>query len=435
LILGAAGRDFHNFNVRYRGDESCEVVAFTATQIPGIEGRLYPPELSGPFHPEGIPIYQEDGVEELIAKFEVDEVVFSYSDLSHNAVMHLGSRALAAGADYTLLGPQSTMLEAEVPVVAVAAVRTGSGKSQTTRAVVRILKGASRRVVVVRHPMPYGNLVEQSAQRFETYDDLLAADCTIEEREEFEPHLALGSIVYAGIDYAEILSRAEKEADVVVWDGGNNDLPFFRPDVHITVADPLRVGHETTYHPGEANLRMADVVVINKVDSARPEDVVALEATVAAVNPTASVCKATSPITIEGGESLKGKKVLAVEDGPTLTHGEMTYGAGVVAARRAGAAELVDPRPWATGTIRETFNIYPAIGKLLPAMGYSDRQRRDLAETINSSDADVVVIATPIDLRRICDITKPAVKVSYELGEAGEPTLQAQLLQRLGIHT
>lgn len=435
LILGAAGRDFHNFNVRYRGDESCEVVAFTATQIPGIEGRLYPPELSGPFHPEGIPIYQEDGVEELIAKFEVDEVVFSYSDLSHNAVMHLGSRALAAGADYTLLGPQSTMLEAEVPVVAVAAVRTGSGKSQTTRAVVRILKGASRRVVVVRHPMPYGNLVEQSAQRFETYDDLLAADCTIEEREEFEPHLALGSIVYAGIDYAEILSRAEKEADVVVWDGGNNDLPFFRPDVHITVADPLRVGHETTYHPGEANLRMADVVVINKVDSARPEDVVALEATVAAVNPTASVCKATSPITIEGGESLKGKKVLAVEDGPTLTHGEMTYGAGVVAARRAGAAELVDPRPWATGTIRETFNIYPAIGKLLPAMGYSDRQRRDLAETINSSDADVVVIATPIDLRKICDITKPAVKVSYELGEAGEPTLQAQLLQRLGIHT
>jgi len=435
LILGAAGRDFHNFNVRYRGDESCEVVAFTATQIPGIEGRLYPPELSGPFHPEGIPIYQEDGVEELIAKFEVDEVVFSYSDLSHNAVMHLGSRALAAGADYTLLGPQSTMLEAEVPVVAVAAVRTGSGKSQTTRAVVRILKGASRRVVVVRHPMPYGNLVEQSAQRFETYDDLLAADCTIEEREEFEPHLALGSIVYAGIDYAEILSRAEKEADVVVWDGGNNDLPFFRPDVHITVADPLRVGHETTYHPGEANLRMADVVVINKVDSARPEDVVALEATVAAVNPTASVCKATSPITIEGGESLKGKKVLAVEDGPTLTHGEMTYGAGVVAARRAGAAELVDPRPWATGTIRETFNIYPAIGKLLPAMGYSDRQRRDLAETNNSSDADVVVIATPIDLRKICDITKPAVKVSYELGEAGEPTLQAQLLQRLGIHT
>ncbi|MBA2427397.1 MAG: GTPase [Actinobacteria bacterium] len=435
LILGAAGRDFHNFNVRYRGDESCEVVAFTATQIPGIEGRLYPPELSGPFYEEGIPIYQEDGLEELIAKFEVDEVVFSYSDLSHNAVMHLGSRALAAGADYTLLGPQSTMLEAEVPVVAVAAVRTGSGKSQTTRAVVRILKGASRRVVVVRHPMPYGNLVEQSAQRFETYDDLLAADCTIEEREEFEPHLALGSIVYAGIDYAEILRRAEKEADVVVWDGGNNDLPFFRPDVHITVADPLRVGHETTYHPGEANLRMADVVVINKVDSARPEDVVALEATVAAVNPTASVCKATSPITIEGGESLKGKKVLAVEDGPTLTHGEMTYGAGVVAARRAGAAELVDPRPWATGTIRETFNIYPAIGKLLPAMGYSDRQRRDLAETINSSDADVVVIATPIDLRRICDITKPAVKVSYELGEAGEPTLQAQLLQRLGIHT
>lgn len=433
LLLGAAGRDFHNFNVVYREDDRYEVVAFTAAQIPGIDGRLYPPELAGPLYPEGIPIYLEEGLEGLVEKFEVDEVVFSYSDLSHETVMHLGSRALAAGADYRLLGPRSTMLESKAPVVAVAAVRTGSGKSQTTRAVVRILKGAGRKVAVVRHPMPYGDLTKQICQRFETYDDLLAADCTIEEREEYEPHLEQGSIVYAGIDYAEILRNAEQEADVVVWDGGNNDLPFYLPNVQITVTDSLRVGHETTYHPGEANLRMADIVLINKIDSARPEDVATLRSTIAVLNPDATVVSARSPITVHDELSLEGRRVLAVEDGPTLTHGGMTYGAGVVAAKRAGAAELVDPRPWAVGTIREVFKTYPEIGTLLPAMGYSERQRKDLSDTINASDADVVVIATPIDLRKICDIRKPAVKVSYELAEAGEPTLQQALLQRLGL--
>ncbi|MDQ3751921.1 MAG: cyclic 2,3-diphosphoglycerate synthase [Actinomycetota bacterium] len=433
LLLGAAGRDFHNFNVAYRENERYEVVAFTAAQIPGIDGRLYPPELSGALYPEGIPIHLEDGLEDLVDKFEVDEVVFSYSDLSHEVVMHLGSRALASGADYRLLGPRSTMLESKAPVVAVAAVRTGSGKSQTTRAVVRILKGAGQKVAVVRHPMPYGDLTKQICQRFETYDDLLAADCTIEEREEYEPHLEQGSIVYAGVDYAEILRSAEKEADVVVWDGGNNDLPFYLPNVQITVTDPLRVGHETTYHPGEANLRMADIVLINKVDSARPEDVATLRSTIGTLNPDATIVEAHSPITVHDDVSLEGKRVLAVEDGPTLTHGGMAYGAGVVAAQRAGAAELVDPRPWASGTIRDVFKTYPEIGTLLPAMGYSERQRIDLSDTINASDADVVLIATPVDLRKVCDIDKPAVKVSYELAEAGEPTLKDTLLKRLGL--
>jgi predicted GTPase len=433
LILGAAGRDFHNFNVRYRDDAGIEVVAFTATQIPGIEDRLYPRVLAGERYPAGIPIVAEDSLEAVVTDQDVDEVVFSYSDVSHDHVMHLASRALASGADFTLLGPRSTMLDAEVPVVAITAVRTGSGKSQTTRAVTGILKAAGKRVAVVRHPMPYGNLADQVAQRFGTYDDLLRADCTIEEREEFEPHLARGSIVYAGIDYAEILKRAQQEVDIVVWDGGNNDLPFFRPDVHIVVADPLRVGHETTYHPGEANVRMADVVVINKVDSASPEDVVSLRATISDVNPKAAVVEAASPITLEGDISLEGKKVLAVEDGPTLTHGEMTFGAGVVAARRAGAARLVDPRPWATGTIKDVYEMYPGIGTLLPAMGYSDAQRRDLAETINRSDADAVVIATPIDLRKVCDIAKPAVRVTYELEERGEPSLSVLLTERLAL--
>ena len=433
LLLGAAGRDFHNFNVVYRDDDRYEVVAFTAAQIPGIDGRRYPPQLSGALYPEGIPIYLEGGLESLIEKFEVDEVVFCYSDLSHETVMHLGSRALASGADYRLLGPRSTMLESKAPVVAVAAVRTGSGKSQTTRAVVRILKGAGQKVAVVRHPMPYGDLTQQICQRFETYEDLLAADCTIEEREEYEPHLEQGSIVYAGIDYTEILRNAEQEADVVVWDGGNNDLPFFAPNVQITVADPLRIGHETTYHPGEANLRMADIVLINKVDSAAPEDVATLRSTIAELNPDAAIVEARSPIKLHDDLSLEGKRVLAVEDGPTLTHGGMVYGAGVVAAQRAGATELVDPRPWATGTIRDVFKTYPEIGALLPAMGYSEKQRKDLSDTMNASDAEVVLIATPIDLRKICDIQKPAVKVSYELAEAGEPTLKDALLQRLGL--
>lgn len=433
VILGAAGRDFHNFNVVYRDDPSFEVVAFTATQIPGIDDRSYPAELAGPLYPQGIPIFSEEKLEALVGDLEVDEVVFAYSDVSHNTVMHLASRVLAAGASFTLQGPDSTMLEADVPVVAVCAVRTGSGKSQTTRAVSRILKAAGKKVAVVRHPMPYGHLVDQVAQRFETAQDLIDADCTIEEREEYEPHLAQGSIVYAGIDYGEILALAQKEADVVVWDGGNNDLPFYRPDVHITVADPLRVGHETSYHPGETNLRMADVVVINKIDSAAAGDVDTLKATIASVNPGAAVVEAFSPITLDEGESLEGKRVLVVEDGPTLTHGEMTYGAGVVAAKRAGAAALVDPRPWATGTIKDVFEQYPNIGTLLPAMGYSEVQREDLAATINASDADVVLIATPIDLRKICEIDKPAVRASYELEEISTPTLAELLTDRLAL--
>ena len=433
VIVGAAGRDFHNFNTRYRDDSSYEVVAFTATQIPGIEGRLYPPELAGQHYPHGIPIRREDDLEDIVINERVDEVVFAYSDVSHEHVMHIGSRALAAGGDYTLLGPRSTMIAAEKPVIAVCAVRTGSGKSQTTRHVTRVLKEAGKQVAVVRHPMPYGDLASQAVQRFETYEDLLAADCTIEEREEYEPHLAAGSIVFAGIDYGAILHRAQQDADVVIWDGGNNDLPFYVPDVHITVADPLRVGHETSYHPGEANARMADVVVINKIDSARVEDVQNLKKSIETLNPTAVVVEAGSPIVVEEDVSLQNKRVMVVEDGPTLTHGEMTYGAGVVAAKRAGAAALVDPRPWATGTIREVYERYPHIGELLPAMGYSDQQRRDLATTINHSDADVVLIATPIDLRKILDLDKPAVRATYELEVASNPSLADILKERLKL--
>ena len=433
LIVGAAGRDFHNFNVHYRDDPSYEVVAFTATQIPGIDDRRYPAELSGSRYPDGIPIHPEDSMESLVKDLAVDEVVFSYSDVSHETVMHIGSRALAAGADYVLLGPRSTMIQAEVPVVAVCAVRTGSGKSQTTRAVSRILKAGGKKIAVVRHPMPYGDMTKQIAQRFETSQDLIDADCTIEEREEYEPHLAMGSIVYAGIDYGEIISRAQKEADIVLWDGGNNDLPFYVPDVHITVADALRVGHETKYHPGEANLRMADVVIINKVDSAKLSDVEKLRSTIEEANPDAIIIEAHSPISLDDGPDIKGKKVLVVEDGPTLTHGEMTYGAGVVAARRAGAASMVDPRQWAAGTIKQVYEKYPHIGHLLPAMGYSDQQRQDLADTINASDADVVLIATPIDLRKVCDIHKPVVRTAYELEEVSTPNLQEILTKRLGL--
>jgi predicted GTPase len=433
IIVGAAGRDFHNFNVHYRQDPTIEVVAFTATQIPGIEGRLYPPELSGDLYPDGIPIHSEDDLESLINDLGADEVVFSYSDVSHETVMHIGSRALAAGADYTLLGPKSTMIRARVPVVAVCAVRTGSGKSQTTRAVARILKDASKKVAVVRHPMPYGDLTKQIAQRFETFDDLIDADCTIEEREEYEPHLAQGSIVFAGIDYGAILERAQEEADIILWDGGNNDLPFYLPDVHIVVADPLRAGHETRYHPGETNLRMADVVVINKIDSADADDVKLLSKTITTVNPSAAIVKARSPVTIEDGADLAGKKVLVVEDGPTLTHGEMSYGAGVVAARRAGAAELIDPRPWAAGSIVDVYERYPHIGALLPAMGYSDQQRRDLADTINRSPADAVLIATPIDLRKVCELDKPAYRALYELEVESTPSLADILTERLSL--
>jgi predicted GTPase len=433
VIVGAAGRDFHNFNVYYRDKPSYEVVAFTATQIPGIDDRIYPPELAGELYPDGIPIKNEDQLETLVAEQDVDEVVFAYSDVSHGHVMHIGSRAMAAGADYVLLGPRSTEIKAKVPVVAVCAVRTGSGKSQTTRAVTRILKAAGRKVAVIRHPMPYGRLVDQIAQRFETFEDLTAADCTIEEREEYEPHLEQGSIVYAGVDYGKILERAEADnVDIVIWDGGNNDLPFYAPDVHITVADPLRVGHETRYHPGETNLRMADIVVINKIDSAAPEDVATLKKTISTENPKAVVIDAHSPVTLEEGADLAGKRVLVVEDGPSLTHGEMGFGAGVVAAREAGAT-LVDPRPWATGSIEGVFAKYPHMGALLPAMGYSAEQRKDLEDTINSSDADVVLIATPIDLRKVCNLTKPAVRASYELEEVSSPSLGDVLKERLGL--
>ncbi|CAN5424839.1 cyclic 2,3-diphosphoglycerate synthase [soil metagenome] len=428
--MGAAGRDFHNFNAAYRDDEGTEVVAFTAAQIPGIEGRLYPPELAGPLYPDGIGIHPEGDLESLIASHEVDEVVFSYSDVSHETVMHQASRVLATGPDFTLLGPSRTALKARVPVVAVCAVRTGSGKSQTTRAVARILRGWDRRVAIVRHPMPYGDLARQAVQRFENLDDLAAADCTIEEREEYEPHLAAGSVVYAGIDYGAILEQAQQEAEVILWDGGNNDLPFYVPDVHITVADPLRVGHETRYHPGEANLRSADVVVSNKIDSAEPGAVEELERTIHALNPDASIVKARSPITIEDGVVLEGKRVLVVEDGPTLTHGEMGYGAGVVAARRANA-KLVDPRPWAVGSIKEVYERYPHMGELLPAMGYSERQREELAATINSSDAEVVLIATPIDLRKVIALEVPAYRAGYELEEVSEPGLAYLLEERL----
>lgn len=432
VIVGAAGRDFHNFNVHYRDDPRYDVVAFTATQIPGIDDRVYPVELSGELYPEGIPIHNEDQLETIVREHGVDEVVFAYSDVSHDHVMHIGSRALAAGADYVLLGPRSTAIEANLPVVAVCAVRTGSGKSQTTRAVTRILKAAGKKVAVVRHPMPYGHLADQVAQRFETFEDLTAADCTIEEREEYEPHLAQGSIVYAGIDYGKILERAESDVEVILWDGGNNDLPFYAPDVHITVADPLRVGHETRYHPGEANLRMADIVVINKIDSAAPEDVATLKKAIATENPDAIVVDAHSPVTLEDGADLAGKRVLVVEDGPSLTHGEMGFGAGVVAAREAGAI-LVDPRPWAAGSIAGVYAKYPHMGALLPAMGYSAEQRKDLEDTINASDADVVLIATPIDLRKICDLTKPAIRASYELEEVSSPTLADILKDRLSL--
>jgi predicted GTPase len=433
VIAGAAGRDFHNFNVVYRDREDADVVAFTATQIPDIDGRVYPPALAGPRYPNGIPIVAEAELSELVRAQAVDEVVFAYSDVTHEHVMHVGSIALAAGADYRLLGPRSTELTSRKPVVAVCAVRTGSGKSQTTRRVAAILRSAGQRVAVLRHPMPYGDLSRQAVQRFERYEDLDAADCTIEEREEYEPHLAEGNLVFAGIDYAAILERAEDEADVILWDGGNNDTPFISPDLHIVVCDPHRPGHELRYHPGETNLRMADVCVINKVDSAPPEGVEGVLASIRAANPGADVVRAASPFDVEGRASdVAGKRVLAVEDGPTLTHGEMAYGAAALAARQYGAAELVDPRPFAVGSIRETFERYPHVTSVLPAMGYGREQMEDLRETIERSNADLVLIGTPIDLRRVIELDKPARRVTYRLEEIGEPTL-AGLLAARGI--
>jgi predicted GTPase len=434
VIAGAAGRDFHNFNVVFRGREDVEVVAFTATQIPDIEGRVYPTELAGERYPKGIPILPEEELAGLVRREKVDEVVFAYSDVPHEHVMHLGSIALAAGADFRLLGPRSTMLTSDRPVVAVCAVRTGAGKSQTTRHVATVLREAGKRVAVLRHPMPYGDLTKQAVQRFERYEDLDAADCTIEEREEYEPHIAEGNLVYAGIDYAAILSRAESEADVVIWDGGNNDTPFVAPDLHIVVFDPHRPGHELRYHPGETNLRMADVCVVNKTDTAPPEGVAAVLSSIHDANPRAEIVRAASPFFVQEGRAheIRGKRVLAVEDGPTMTHGEMAYGAAVLAAKQYGAAELVDPRPFAVGSIKKTFATYPHVAGLLPAMGYGRKQMEELRETIERSDAELILIGTPIDLRRVIEIGKPALRVTYRLQEIGEPTL-AGILESRGI--
>jgi predicted GTPase len=423
LIMGAAGRDFHNFNVVYRDSVDHEVVAFTATQIPFIEERLYPAELAGPAYPDGIRIHPESELTKLIADLAVDEVVFSYSDVRHEYVMHTASQVMAAGASFVLLGPADTMLAAQVPVIAVCAVRTGSGKSQTTRRVAQAVRAAGLTPVVVRHPMPYGDLAAQRVQRFASYPDLRGADVTVEEREEYEPHLAEGTVVYAGVDYAAILQQAQAECDILIWDGGNNDYPFYRPDLWITVADPLRAGHERSYHPGELNFRAADVLVINKIDSATAEQLASIDEATSRLNPAAAVVRARSEVSVDGTAVISGRRVLVIEDGPTLTHGEMRYGAGVVAARRAGAAAIVDPRDLAVGTMRDIYAKYD-IGPVLPAMGYSDQQLHEFEQMINAADVDVVVIATPIDLGRLIEIGKPSVRVRYDLVETeGSPTI------------
>jgi predicted GTPase len=435
IIMGAAGRDFHNFNVVYRDDDRCEVVAFTAAQIPDIAGRRYPPELAGPLYPEGIPIYAEEDLAALIATHGVQQVVFSYSDVSYAHVMHRASLVNAAGADFSLLGAGPTMITSSKPVVSICAVRTGAGKSQTTRRVAGLLRDAGLRVAAVRHPMPYGDLAAQRVQRFASLDDLRRQHCTIEEIEEYEPHIVSGTIVYAGVDYEAILRQAETEADVVLWDGGNNDLPFYRPDLHIVVADPLRVGNELSYYPGETNLRMADVVIINKIDSADIRSIEQLRDNVRSVNTHAVMIEAASPVTADSGSILTGKRVLVVEDGPTVTHGEMKFGAGTVVARKYGAAEIVDPRAHAVGKLIDTYKTYPGIGVLLPAMGYGDEQVRDLEATIDRVPCDAVVIGTPIDLNRLIKIRKPTVRVRYELQEIGRPDLKdalAPVLEKAG---
>ena len=427
IIPGAAGRDFHNFNTYFRDNPDYEVVAFTATQIPNIDDRRYPAALAGALYPEGIPIEPEEDLEKLIYDRLVDLVVFSYSDVTHDYVMHVGARAMAAGADYMLLGPARTMVQVDAPVVAVCAARTGSGKSQTSRRIAQILETMGLKVVVVRHPMPYGDLVKQEVQRFATFDDLDRHDVTIEEREEYEPHIAAGRIVYAGVDYEKIARQAEQEADIVIWDGGNNDFPFYEPNLMITVVDPLRPDHAARYHPGETTVRMAEVIVVNKIDTASLEQIQTTRRVLSNLNPQATVIDAASPISVEDSHSIHGKRVLVIEDGPTLTHGEMAYGAGWVAALRYGAAEIIDPRPYAAGSIRETFEKYPTTGAVLPAMGYGDAQTEDLAETIRRTPADIVLIATPIDLRRLVHFDKPALRVYYELQEIGEPTLTGVL--------
>jgi predicted GTPase len=427
LIMGAAGRDFHNFNVHFRQNRFYRVVAFTATQIPNINDRKYPAELAGELYPDGIPIFDEHELINLIKKYDIDEVIFCYSDVPYDYVMKRSAMVNAAGASFKVMGPKQTMLKSSKPVVAICAVRTGSGKSQTTRRISRLLREAGKKVAAVRHPMPYGDLVEQKVQKFSHLEDLDRYNCTIEEREEYEPHIVSGTTVFAGVDYEAILREAEKDADIILWDGGNNDLPFYKPDLHVVVVDPHRPGDELTYYPGEANLRMADVVIINKIDTAEPQNIQQVRDNVGRVNPDAMVIDAASPIYIDDFEIIRGKRVLVVEDGPTLTHGEMSYGAGVLAAKKFGAAELIDPRPFVIGTIKDTFKQYPDIGTLLPAMGYGNKQIRDLEKTINNSDAEVVIIGTPIDLRKILNMNKPAVRVYYELQEIGRPNLNDAL--------
>ncbi len=428
LIMGAAGRDFHNFNVFFRDNKDYTVVAFTATQIPNIEGRKYPAELAGSLYPAGIPIYPESELVRLIKDLKVDQVVFAYSDVMHEYVMHKASIVMAAGADFRLMGLNTTQIKSTKPVVSVCAVRTGSGKSQTTRRVSLILRDMGYKVAAIRHPMPYGDLVKQKVQRFATYADLDKHECTIEEREEYEPHIDNGVIVYAGVDYEAILRQAEQEVDIVLWDGGNNDFPFYKSDLNIVVADPHRAGHEKAYHPGETNVRMADVFVINKVDTADPDKVIAVRNTLHELNPNAVVIEGASPLFVDDPDAIRGKRVLVIEDGPTLTHGEMAYGAGWVAARRFGAAEIVDPRPFAVGSIHDTYVKYPRTGTILPAMGYGDAMVKDLEKTINKADVDLVVSATPIDLKRILKVNKPMQRVRYELQEIGQPTL-TEILQ------
>ncbi|MRR29446.1 GTPase [bacterium] len=432
LIMGAAGRDFHNFNVFYRDNKDYEVVAFTATQIPNIDGRKYPAELAGSLYPAGIPIYPESDLIKLIKEQKIEQVVFAYSDVPHEFVMHQASKVLAAGADFKLMGTDSTQVKSTKPVVSICAVRTGSGKSQTTRRVSLILREMGFKVAAIRHPMPYGDLVKQKVQRFATYADLDKHECTIEEREEYEPHLDNGVIVYAGVDYEAILRQAEQEVDVVLWDGGNNDFPFYKSDLNIVVADPHRAGHEQAYHPGEANCRMADVFVINKVDTADPNKVIEVRNSLHAMNPNALVIEGASPLFVDDPEAIRGKRVLVVEDGPTLTHGEMKYGAGWIAARRFGAAEILDPRPFAVGTIHDTYVKYPNTGTILPAMGYGDDMVKDLEKTINKADVDLVISATPIDLNRIIKVNKPMQRVRYELQEIGQPTLVEILKAKFG---
>lgn len=432
LIMGAAGRDFHNFNVFFRDNDKYQVVAFTATQIPNIDGRRYPAELAGKLYPAGIPIFPESDLVQLIKEHKIEQVIFAYSDVSHENVMHKASLVLATGADFRLMGTDSTQVKSTKPVVSVCAVRTGAGKSQTTRRVSVILREMGYKVAAIRHPMPYGDLVKQKVQRFATYADLDKHECTIEEREEYEPHLDNGIIVYAGVDYEAILRQAEQEVDIVLWDGGNNDFSFYKSDLAIVVADPHRPGHENHYHPGETNVRNADVFVINKVDTANPENVMKVRDTLYALNPNAIVIEGASPLSVANPEAIRGKRVLVIEDGPTLTHGEMAYGAGWVAARRFGAAEIVDPRPYAVGSIITTYEKYPSTGPILPAMGYGEEQMRDLEATIANADVDLVISATPIDLTRIIKITKPMQRVGYDLQEIGSPTLKDVLQAKFG---